>query len=180
MLCRQVQSHLDDFILNQLDKEINDQINNHLKECLDCQKQLEKNRQLIAALKSLPTPDPGDYYWQQMEDSILARTVGENRQESKLPEQVKIGPIGLMQRYLIPLAASIVLLFGSLLYSNSDQKSIRIDAQSADAVSSYIMAENNPEVSDRLNSQVFTTIVATAPGSLGRHLIIADIIGGSR
>ena len=128
----------------------------------------------------MPTPDPGDYYWQQMEDSILARTVGENRQESKLPDRDKIEPIGLIQRYLIPLAASIVLLFGSLLYSNSDENSIRFGSQSADAVSSYIMVKNNPEVSDRFNLQAFTAIVATAPGSLRRHLIFADIIGGSR
>ena len=40
-----------------------------------------------------------------------------------------------------------------------------------------ITAENNKEISDNWDSELFTAIVATAPGSLGRHLIFANITG---
>ncbi|HHI03418.1 MAG: hypothetical protein DRP51_08650 [Candidatus Zixiibacteriota bacterium] len=180
MLCRHVQSYLDDYILSQIDKELADKIDNHLKECLDCQKRLEGNKQLFTVLKSLPTPDPGDYYWQQMEDSILAATVGENRQNSKLPEQAKTGPIGLMQRYLIPLTATFLLFLGSLYFANPVQNPILSGVSAIDSSSSYIMAEKSEEISDRSDSHIFTAIVASAPGSLGRYLIFADINGGTR
>ncbi len=180
MFCRQVQSHLDDYILNQIDKEIFDQIDNHLKECLDCQKQLKTNRQLILELQSITTPDPGDYYWQQMEESILARTFSGDNEKAELPGRVKAEPMSIINRYLIPLAASFVLLFGAIMLSNSIQNRTQFSSQATSGSSPYILAENNAELSEKSDSQIFTAIVAAAPGSLGRHLIFTNISGGSR
>lgn len=170
MYCRQVQSHLDDYILNQVDDQLIDQIENHLKECLDCQKQLKTNKQLITALKSVTTPDPGEYYWQQMEDSILTRALDENEDISNPPVLVEIGPVGIVQRYLIPLAAVFVLFFGSIIFSNSllnpNQSVINLTG-------------NSTQISGNSDSQLFTAIVASAPGSLGRHLVLANISGAN-
>ena len=177
MFCRQVQSHLDDYILNQIDEELIDQIDNHLKECLDCQKQLKTNRQLISTLKSITAPDPGDYYWQQMENSILSRTFGENKEESKPPNQDTAGPISIIQKYLIPLAASFILLFGSIIFSNSIINPIQSVSREVNSSSLFNMEGNSTEISNNSNSQLFMDIVATAPGSLGRHLIFANITG---
>ena len=180
MSCRQVQSHLDDYILNQIDKKLFDQINNHLKDCNDCQKLLETNRQLILSLQTIETPDPGDYYWQQIEKSILTKTVGVNKTNAELSTPVKIEPINIINRYLIPLAASFILLFGAIMLSNSIQNRTLFSSQITDGSSPYILAENSAVLSEKSDSQIFTAIVAAAPGSLGRHLIFTNISGGSR
>jgi len=177
MFCRQVQSHLDDYILNQISKELSDEIDNHLKKCLDCQKQLDNNRQIITALKSIATPDPGDFYWQQLENSVLARTVDRKSRDINLPRQAKIGPISIMQKYLIPLAASFLILFGSIFYADSDQQPIRFGSQTSDRSSLFMAARNNPAGSHSSDSQTFTAIVSGAPGSLGLHLVFANITG---
>ena len=180
MYCRQVQSHLDDYILNQIDRELFDQIDNHLKECLDCQKRLKTNKQLILELKSITTPDPGDYYWQQMEKSILAKTLDVNNEKIERPGRDKAKPINIINRYLIPLAASFVLLFGAIMLSNSIQNQAQFSSQATKSSSPFILAENRAGLSERSDSQIFTAIVAAAPGSLGRHLIFTNISGGSR
>ncbi len=180
MFCRQVQSHLDDYILNQINKELFDQIDNHLKECLDCRKRLQTNKQLILELQSIKTPDPGDYYWQQIEESILAKTLGVNNEKAELPDRVKAEPISIIQRYLIPLAASFVLLFGAIMLFNSIQSQTQFSSQATNGSSPYILAEKSAELSEKSDSQIFTAIVAAAPGSLGRHLIFTNISGGSR
>ena len=183
MYCRQVQSHLDDYILNQIDEKLIDQIDNHLKECLDCQKLLKTSKQLITALKSITPPDPGEYYWQQMEDSILARALGENDEVSKPQNLVRAEPVSVLQRYLIPLAASFVLLFGSIIFSNSVINPFQSASNKANNSSVINMAGNSLVASENSDSQLFTAIVATAPGSLGRHLVLANITGvngGSR
>ncbi|MCP4704114.1 MAG: zf-HC2 domain-containing protein [candidate division Zixibacteria bacterium] len=166
MSCRQVQSHLDDYILNQIDKDLFAQIDSHLKECLDCQEKLEINKLLISALQSNKTPDPGDYYWQQMEDSILAKTIGNENEESQLPNRFKSEPINLVKRYLIPLAASFVLLFGSLVFSDFVQNQPQFGTINA----------NN--ISNNSDSQIFTAIVSASPGSLGKHLVFTTITSG--
>ncbi len=177
MFCRQVQSHLDDYILDRIDKELFDQIDNHLKECLNCQKHLAKNKQLIVALKSLPTPDPGDHYWQQMEDSILSRVGKQTDISSEDLVHTSDSRLTSVSRYLIPLAASILLLLGSLLSDEFDSDLNMSSKRNVDyTISSQMYGHQNETSYSELTA--FTALFIGIPGSPDKYISLSQTLGG--
>lgn len=177
MPCRYIQTHLDDFIDNRLDLKDKKLWSSHFEDCESCRQALNLERELIRLLKSAPTPQHDEIYWQKLEDSILSWTI--NAEESipdiTIPESVSFANI--LQRYLIPLAAAIVLLLGSFAISNTDL----YPAAPISHTNIYNTSEGSPiYATGDIDSGIFAAIVTTSPGSPGRYLIFADNSGGPR
>jgi hypothetical protein len=176
MPCRHIQTHLDDYLEGTLDFREKERFDEHFGICSECREILKQEKSLLNLLKSSSPPDPGESYWGMLEDLVISRTIIDEK-ANNLPEISLITkPADLLQRYLIPLAASILLLFGSLTFSGFDKNPILFANQSSDYENYYASYENEGSG----DSYIFTAIVSTSPGSLGRHLVFNSGPGGAR
>jgi len=177
MPCRYIQTHLDDFIDNRLSPKDKELWTSHFEVCTACQLALNQEKEIILLLKSAPAAQHDEIYWQQLEGSILSRTIGaeESISEATIPENVNFSNI--LQRYLIPLAAAIVLLLGSFALSNFDiHPALPISHTSLYATSDDVLEHAAGDI----DSGVFAAILTASPGSPGRYLIFAGNSGGTR
>jgi len=176
MTCRQTQDHLDDYLRGTLDFEQTDVIKKHLEVCSECRGILERENALIDILKSVGTPDPGEIYWDRLDNSIFARTILDENTGEITDKPKSNNPVYVISRYLIPLAASILLLLGSLYYSNFKSDSVYLAAQSGDSAENF----SGPDRQSDIESYLFVTIVSTTPGSLGKQLALLDNMRGPK
>ncbi len=176
MPCRHIQTHLDEYLEGTLDFIEKERFDGHFGLCSECRGILEREKRLIYLLKSSSTPDPGESYWETMEDLVISRTIVSERADDRSDVSFIMQPVNLLQRYLIPLAASVILLIGALTFSGFDNNSVLSTNQSSGYSTNYAVFENEG-VGD---SYIFTAIVATSPGSMGRYLVFTGGPGGAR
>jgi hypothetical protein len=104
MKCRIIKTQLIEFVRNELDNETRRTIETHLSLCAACREKYETTK-LILSLSNDKQPEaPSDSYWVSLLPRIRAR----------IDAQTMSTPAGVLQRYLVPLAAAIVLIVISL------------------------------------------------------------------
>jgi anti-sigma factor RsiW len=108
-------SLLNAYLDGELSVEQASSIDSHLKICNDCFHELSRLRQLKSSLADVISPNPGDEYFRQLQNRIMARTVEQNNTYTKNSNRreslVSSGQNFL--RTLIRLAAVVTLLFAS-------------------------------------------------------------------
>jgi hypothetical protein len=98
-------------------------VEKHVSECPRCREDLEKLKKLTQTLKEIQAPDPGDNYFRQLNDTLMARTASVAPAEtssSKSSREIQSGRRILMT--LIRLAAAITLLFMAFYISDFNQE----------------------------------------------------------
>lgn len=71
MNCEETRNYLLDYIDNELPLSLQQQIEEHLAECMHCRKEVDEYKKMGMLLQLRSVPDPGDAYWQQTEDKIM-------------------------------------------------------------------------------------------------------------
>ena len=77
MICQHALSLLDDFLDNELASSTAAEVKSHLDGCTTCRQAYDESRRLKELLRQKRNRDPGQDYWLETSQLILARTVQE-------------------------------------------------------------------------------------------------------
>ena len=116
MICQRALSLLDDFLDNELTLSTAAEVKSHLDDCTTCRQAYDESRRLKELLRQKRNRDPGQDYWLETSQLILARTV--QRSEPEQPyamRETASDPKGSFVQALVSLAASLVILVSALV-----------------------------------------------------------------
>jgi len=171
MTCHHFLTHIDAFLDGSLAPDEMAAWRHHRDECPSCRREAEEIRELRERLKGARAPDPGESYWNTLEQGILARTIEKDvvvRSQSVPNDRGTRFPFGSV---FIPLAATLVLLLGSLTFTpvlRDTEPSAGIDKNGV-AVA----------VNETAEAELMAFVFAGPPGSLVPRIIFYDHPAGS-
>ncbi len=113
MTCSHFMALLDGFIDGEIETAISDEMQQHLRKCDDCSNEYASALRLKKTLADMTFPDPGNEYWQETTDIIMARTVGADLAQPNGAETVS--DKRAFVRSMLSLAASLLILFTAML-----------------------------------------------------------------
>ncbi len=148
----------------------------HLKKCPNCRKDFELEKAWLEIMQSDDVPDPGEKYWDTLENRILAQTVGAGDRTEPIREIEKDKSPMRLLRYVIPLAASVSLFF----LSTSGPK-FMAEKQPLTIAATEEVKSDFGELNEKLclniakRPDILGTIMMSPPGSLGRHMAIGAL-----
>ncbi len=126
MTCHDAQAHLDDLIDNELPPHTAAQVRDHIDNCHTCRREYERAKQLLELMRTASHHEPGNDYWQDTIELILARTVDSspdvhfNKTEDRYAEFQK----NALMRSIVSAAASLVILFLALLIGSQQSEQL--------------------------------------------------------
>jgi hypothetical protein len=179
MNCEDVKKYIDDFVAGELTANQKAKIEKHLKHCEKCRVEIEFEDSWLELLRSDKIPDPGEIYWNTLEDNILSRTVDSQIDEFTENEETESRRLLTFFRYAIPLAASIILLIVALgtneisiyqpEFSSITYKQVVYDA-------SILNEKPYLNINRGINKTgILCTIMTSPPGSTERHMLAGKI-----
>ena len=116
MICQRALSLLDDYLDNELPETTAAEVKTHLDQCATCRAAFEECRRLKELLKQKGNCDPGQDYWLETSQLILAKTTAQGRPDrpyAALDEAAD--PRGSFVQALVSLAASLVILISAVI-----------------------------------------------------------------
>jgi len=176
MNCSRTIEYFDDYLAGRLSDSDRAQLEEHLQSCADCRLELEKESALIDILRKETIPDPGDLYWERLEQIILNRTFDHAPAEVEEPIRPARKIANPVLLYLLPLAASIAIF----VFSMSDSDLWPFKSRQVKPVAdteSLEMIKKDESIYLRINqdSELLGSIMMAPPGSIGGHLIIGQV-----
>lgn len=121
MTCSNYIHLLEEYIDNELTP--NQQLKTHIEICQSCSNELEDLKRLKELLSQSTSPDPGESYWAESKNIILARTIEsdkfDNTENNKTEiigfDESKADKKSAFRRSLISVAASLTIFIISIL-----------------------------------------------------------------
>lgn len=113
MLCTEIKEHLLDYLDSELPATLQQEVEQHLRGCLDCRSELESYRTTALLLQLRAVPEPPAEYWEQTWDRIHARAqarVLPLRAEADQPAPVWQRLVQVTWRPLLIAAASLLIV----------------------------------------------------------------------
>ncbi len=113
MLCTEIKEHLLDYLDGELPATLQQEVEQHLRACLDCRSELESFRTTALLLQLRAVPEPPAEYWEQTWDKIRVRTqarVLPLRAEAHQPAPVWLRLVQVTWRPLLVAAASLLIV----------------------------------------------------------------------
>ncbi len=113
MLCTEIKEHLLDYLDNELPATLHQEVEQHLRACLDCRGELESFRTTALLLQLRAVPEPPSEYWEQTWDRIRARTLARVlplRAEADQPAPVWQRLVQVTWRPLLVAAATLLIV----------------------------------------------------------------------
>ncbi len=171
MNCLELEVYIDDYMTGRLGGSDVILVEEHLKSCESCRKRVNVDRRISEILKDDKISDPGDKYWEYLENSVLSSIIDEPEISLKVDKKEK-WPV--LFRLLIPAAAVLLLFFIA-------QSDIIYDIKKPDKRLTHYFADT--ELTDKnmvfqkeqLETNLLSSIILSAPGSAGRTGIIIGI-----
>lgn len=146
MICLRALSLLDDYLDKELPESATAEVKNHLDQCDSCRREFEESRYLKELLKQQGPRDPGEDYWLETSQLILAKTVqqysGDEPYASSATDSDDRGPF---LQALVSLAASLVILASAVVVGMNQSA-----APDADVIGGPILFSSS--VSRQLNA----------------------------
>jgi anti-sigma factor RsiW len=179
-------SLLEDFVDNELsEEELAD-----FKRLLESSPELRDEHQLAVRLKELmkkqPVPDPGEDYWSEVTELILARTTGAPDNETTVTSQEELSNRrSAFLRSLVSAAAALFILFSALvigsgkhhqmLTENISANSVLLTASVADEINSdsFVMMTKAER-----NSATIGLLMLGPPSPVGRFAALPMLLNG--
>lgn len=168
--------HIDDFLAGTLNPGDRDRIEKYLEANPPEQAFVDRERELKNYLSGMTTPDPGENYWNELESSILKRT--EAVPELKAKAGAPPITVAEISRYLVPLAAVLLLFVGSIAFSGLPALPQEQIAATGSGDPGF---DRNTYYHEKfaLNFELIGSTVLGPPGTLGRKLVLMEIIDGN-
>jgi hypothetical protein len=99
------------------------EVDRHLKTCEKCREDFLRLQKLTATLRRIESPDPGDAYFDDLQEAISLRTEGiDDEQTAAQPTTFQPVSTRRALKVLIKLAAAITLLFMAFYISDFNRK----------------------------------------------------------
>ena len=184
MTCRHTQSLLEDYVDQELTKSQCDEIDAHLAVCDICQEKFHQAIKLKETLSSIETVDPGQNYWDETTQIILARTAQSDmisNVEKIHIEQYRSAKISFVRSAVSFVVAIFVLssavFFGSM--KNNQQSATEIKTEIILSAEILEHLNNVNEIIFTKNEQARLTrgmFLLGTPGMLGRSALISDLL----
>lgn len=116
MICQRALSLLDDLLDNELSAAEAAEVRAHLDACPNCRRTYDESRRLKELLKHTGNRDPGEDYWLETSQLILARTVqlGEPQPPFATGEEATDRK-GAFVQAMVSLAASLVIFVSAMI-----------------------------------------------------------------
>lgn len=179
MNCEDIKKYLGDFIAGELAAKQKADIEDHLTHCEKCRKEQEFEEGWVKLLHFDEIPDPGENFWNSLEGNILSRVEDTRADESAEFEDTESHNLVAISKYLIPLAASIILFIGAIgtddiLIFQPEIASVSHDQ----VVGNLTILDEKPylNISKGNNKTgILCTIMTSPPGSTERHILAGKI-----
>ena len=185
MTCRHAKSLLEDYIDGELAPQKGAEVDRHLDICEECREEFRQARRLKELLENQPTIDPGEDYWRETTEMILARTeVSVRTSPSRtLPRSYKTRGQPALLRAAVSFAVSLGVLISAIVIGSRQPDSA---ADSIIIEDPYVMtASIRNEVGASTNSFLLAaessqlargTLLFGAPGMLGKGLAFRELM----
>ena len=180
MTCLQYKALIDEFVDNELAFELSQDFKEHLSSCESCKKELDLTIHLKELLKNKVSLEPGEQYFVENQDLIIARTVEkdswEQQNDSKTSEKI----YSEFTRALLSAVAALLIFAISIVIGTSDSKFTQINPKESpvfvmNPVESMISNANSPifTKAEQIN-HIQGMLLISPPGMLGRLAVIHE------
>jgi hypothetical protein len=116
MICLRTLSLLDDYLDNELPESVTTLVKSHLDQCEKCHREFEESRYLKELLKGKSPHDPGEDYWSETSQLVLAKTIQQYRGDKPYDSsETDTNGQGPFLQALVSLAASLVILASAVV-----------------------------------------------------------------
>ncbi|SYZ74057.1 hypothetical protein TRIP_C60327 [Candidatus Zixiibacteriota bacterium] len=167
MNCREIRYYIDDYLVGNLSPGLKEGFELHLQSCFDCRDYVDEEKNLRDRFRNLPTPQPPESYWQQLETKIGARVLASEINRiggGYLPSPSKsVWPI------LVPLAAVLALLFLSFSWQAPGGRKVSIF--SPELIGNYSVVYEEFQSDTTSVPEIMNSLLLTSPGTAGYGLI---------
>ncbi len=178
MTCLRYKPLIDDFADNNLAPELVTQLKEHFSTCSACKQELEATKNLKELLHNTTSHIPGDLYFEETAELIIARTIEKNNWQDNQKPTSKVR--SEFTRALFSTAAALLLLAASILIGTSDTNF----AQNNPTESTIFVMTPVEQMIEPDNSPIFTKaeqlnhiqgmLLISPPGMLGRLSVIHE------
>ena len=183
MTCNYIEQLLEAYFDNELSPEITKTVDEHVRQCLSCRKELESYRRLKELLLLNSTQFPKEEYWQENKNIILARTVESEQKKTEIIELYgdKKDKIKAFRHAIVSVAASLLIFMISVVIGTSSQN--QQFTENLDAIPVLTKIELGPDT-DNIENGVYVQqvneirikrmMMLSTPGMIGRAPLFRD------
>ncbi len=187
MTCLQARSLIEDYVDHELPEPLSAALEEHLSNCPHCRADYEASLALKQLLVRTPVDYPGQEYFDEVRNIILARTVEADPTERviKTHKDDRSEKRKSFMRSLVSVAASLCIFFSALLlgsrheFGTSALSRVPQTSDSTFSLTELVNAESSPGFTKADQERmVGAMILLGPPGILGRFTNIADVLSG--
>ena len=117
-------SLLEDFLDDELPQEQTETVRRHLEQSPELKRDYTVAVRLKSLMRRMPPPDPGEEYWTEVTDLVLARTAGRSTSVGRETLGKTAGPEQkrAFYRALFSAAAALMIFFATVLLGSYHQQ----------------------------------------------------------
>jgi hypothetical protein len=176
MTCSRAGFLFDDYLFERLDPETTAALEEHLRSCPVCRDAFEDEKALVRLIQADRTPEPGNEYWSSLEKMILARTADRIEPTEVDSHTMPRGRSRVFLNYLVPLAASLALLAGSLADLGLKPRGTAVsDLSVLGAETGTVPTPEDLCLSVQIKSHLLGSVIMSPPGSAGRGIKVSQM-----
>lgn len=149
MKCKEIQNQFQEYLENSLSEVTNSEIENHLKSCENCSRELEEMKSFLSILKTQEIEIPSNDLRANFE-KILAQQMQENE-----PKVVQLQPKTNWKSYL-RVAASILLIVSAFLLGKHQSETTTISTNKEQVLASLEDNSASQRILAVTNAEEFT------------------------
>ena len=179
MNCRQVEFYSLDYISGEFAEADRIQLEEHLSVCSSCRDLIDTERRLSEKLRGSAIPDPGDIYWETLENNILSRVVDEAEAETISIVYAPRRRLDILYSYLIPLAAVLLILAVSFSLTGRETtpQISAIPGENREPynprlIGNYTTTVEIAGADQDLDMDLLSTLILSAPGAASHNLAL--------
>lgn len=184
MTCRHTQSLLEDYVDQELTISQRDEIDSHLARCNICQKKFHQATKLKETLSNLETGDPGQNYWDETTQIILARTAQNDliANIERIPVEQYHYTKSAFVRSMASFVVALFVLSSAIFFGSTQSQQQPITKIETEIVLSAELLEHLNYVNEIIftkNEQARLTrgmFLLGTPGMLGRSALVSELL----
>ncbi len=189
MTCRHAKSLLEDYIDGDLELDQSAEVDSHLNICEECRGEYHQALQLKEFLENQPTFDPGEDYWRETTELILARTEASPSERVAPENRSPIGDTGraTLARAAVSFAVSLGVLVSAVVIGSMQPAQI---ADSTDIDNPFVMTASVRDAVGTSGNELLTaaessrlargTLLLGAPGMLGKGIAFRELLASTK
>jgi hypothetical protein len=189
MTCRHAKSLLEDYIDGDLAPHQCAEVDSHLDICEECRGEFRQAQRLKESLENQPSFDPGEDYWRETTEMILARTevsVPTSASREKPRSYQAIGQLALV-RAAVSFAVSLGVLMSAIVIGSrhpdsvADSVIIEYPFVITASIRNDVGASNNEVLLAAESSRLARgTLLFGAPGMVGKGIAFKELMASTK